>query len=311
MKKLLLQNYNYQNLITDFKEWLDILGLSSSTVYNLPNHLQEFLFYLEAHGLDRLAMISTETIQNYYRYLQQRPHQTQSGALSKAYLNKHLQALKKFNEYLNHHDYPCFSVPFKNETSHREGNLNILAQHEIHLLFNATQYSHKLPRFRLRDKALLVLLYSCGLRRNEAMQLNVDDILFTKNRIHVRLAKNYRERFVPINSKNSSFLEAYLYEARSQFYGAAQSEALLLSQKGGRLTGQSIAHRLQAIIAAAATPNLLEKHITPHSLRHSIATHLLEKNVSLEHIKTFLGHRSLESTQIYTHLLTHTNYASL
>jgi len=102
-----------------------------------------------------------------------------------------------------------------------------------------------------------------------------------------------------------------LYEARSQFYGAAQSEALLLSQKGGRLTGQSIAHRLQAIIAAAATPSLLEKHITPHSLRHSIATHLLEKNVSLEHIKTFLGHRSLESTQIYTHLLTHTHYASL
>ena len=121
--------------------------------------------------------------------------------------------------------------------------------------------------------------------------------------MYVRKGKNYKERFVPINRKNAEILEDYIYEARPEFYNSKNTEALFISQQGKRLNGMSFANRLRFIVKATNNKNIEEKNITLHILRHSIATHLLQKEVPLESIKTFLGHSSLESTQIYTHLL--------
>jgi integrase/recombinase XerD len=156
-----------------------------------------------------------------------------------------------------------------------------------------------------------VCCYSCGLRRNELVHLNVSDILFDKQRIYVRQGKNYKERFVPINKHSSRILEEYIYDWRPEFFplrgNAAgkgeETEALFINYRGSRLQGMSFANRLKGIIDATGNKNLQERNITLHSLRHSIATHLLEKGADIEHISTFLGHASLESTQIYTHLL--------
>jgi len=303
MKKLKLQNDSYKILVSSFKEWLDILGYAESTVYYLPNHLQEFFYYLEQYKVNTVNTITVEIIKNYYHYLQQRANETRSGALSKSYLNKHQQALKKFKEYLKHHDYKNFSVHLKSETQPTEEKLNILTQSEIKQLFKATEYSHRKTSFTLRDKALLTLLYSCGLRRNEAVHLDISDVYFDKERIFVRKGKNYKERFVPINRKNAEILEDYIYEARPEFNIKNNTEALFLNHHGSRMLGGSFSNRLQVIVKASSNATIAEKQITPHTLRHSIATHLLQQEVPLESIKTFLGHSSLESTQIYTHLL--------
>lgn len=303
MKKLKLQNEVFKMLVVNYKEWLDILGYAESTVYYLPNHLQEFFYYAECHGHTELKTITTQTIKDYYRELQQRPNETTSGGLSKSYLNKHQQALKKFKEYLQNHNYTDFNVHLKSEKQPTEEKLNILTQSEIKELFKATEISHAESRFRLRDKAILTILYSCGLRRNEAVHLDISDIFFDKERVFVRKGKNYKERFVPINRKNAEILEDYIYESRPEFYNSKDSEALFISQQGKRLNGMSFANRLKVIVQATNNKNIIEKHITLHILRHSIATHLLRKEVPLESIKTFLGHSSLESTQIYTHLL--------
>lgn len=303
MKKLKLQNESYKVLLSSFKEWLDILGYAETTVYYLPNHLQEFFYYLECCEIVTIPEITAEIVKNYYRYLQQRANETRSGALSKSYLNKHQQALKKFKEYLQKHDYNNFKLHLKSESNPTEEKLNILTQSEIKQLFRATEYSHNKSSFRHRDKALLVMLYSCGLRRNEAVHLNVNDIYFDKERVFVRKGKNYKERFVPINRKNAEILEDYIYEARPNFNIKNNTEALFLNHHGTRMLGGSFSLRLQAIIKASNNKDITEKQITPHLLRHSIATHLLQQKVALEHIKTFLGHSSLESTQIYVHLL--------
>ncbi|MDC9722199.1 MAG: tyrosine-type recombinase/integrase, partial [Urechidicola sp.] len=208
-----------------------------------------------------------------------------------------------FKEYLQNHNYKDFNVHLKSETNPTEEKINILTQSEIKELFEATEISHKSQRFRLRDKAILTILYSCGLRRNEAVHLDISDILFDKERIYVRKGKNYKERFVPINRKNAEILEDYIYESRPEFYHSKNDEALFINQQGTRLQGMSFANRLKEIVIATNNKNIEEKNITPHILRHSIATHLLQKEVPLESIKTFLGHSSLESTQIYTHLL--------
>lgn len=303
MKKLKLQNDVFKLFVVNYKEWLDILGYAESTVYALPIHLQEFFYYLEQNHIKSINQITTKTVKEYYNYLKERANQRQNGGLSKSYLNKHQQALKKFKEYLQNHNYKHFNVHLKSEKQPTEEKLNILTQSEIKALFNATKYSHSRSRFRLRDKAILTVLYSCGLRRNEAVHLNISDIFFDKERIFVRKGKNYKERFVPINKKNAEILEDYIFEARPEFYKANLTESLFISQQGKRLNGMSFANRLKAIVQATNNKEIAEKQITLHILRHSIATHLLQQEVPLESIKTFLGHSSLESTQIYTHLL--------
>ena len=303
MKKLKLQNESYRMFVANYKEWLDILGYAESTVYYLPNHLQEFFYYLEQNYIKNINHITTKTVKDYYNYLQQRVNERRNGGLSKSYLNKHQQALKKFKEYLQNHNHTGINIHLKSERNPTEEKINILTQSEIKELFQATSYSHSEKRFRLRDKAILTVLYSCGLRRTEAVSLDISDIFFDKERIFVRKGKNYRERYVPINRKNAEILEDYIYEARPEFYQSNLSEALFINKNGTRMQGMSFANRLQKIVQATNNKNIVEKQITLHILRHSIATHLLQQEVPLESIKTFLGHSSLESTQIYTHLL--------
>ena len=303
MKKLKLQNEVFKMFVANYKEWLDILGYAESTAYYLPNHLQEFFYYLEQNHIKNINQITTKIVKDYYRELQQRANERQSGALSKSYLNKHQQALKKFKEYLQNHNHKGINIHLKSEKQPTEEKLNILTQSEIKQLFKATEISHTEERFKLRDKAILTILYSCGLRRNEAVHLDLSDIFFAKERVFVRKGKNYKERFVPINRKNAEILEDYIYEGRPEFYQSHLSEALFINKNGTRLLGMSFANRLKAIVQATNNKTITEKGITLHILRHSIATHLLQHDVPLESIKIFLGHSSLESTQIYTHLL--------
>ena len=305
MKKLKLEHDSYKTLIADFGQWLDILGYATTSVYTLPILLQEFFYYLEQNNILKIEEISTQRVKDYYNLLKERANDRQEGALSKNYLNKHQQALKKFNEYLKQHHNKGISIHLRSEKKPNEERLNTLTQEEVLELFEATNQSHEQERIRLRDKAILVLLYSCGLRRNEVVNLEIKDIYFEKERIHVRKGKNYKERFVPINLKNARILEDYLYEARNEFYQSYLSESFLINVQGTRLGGMSLSNRLKAIVKATQNKELEEKQITPHILRHSIATHLLQKEVPIESIKTFLGHTSLESTQIYTHLLEH------
>ena len=189
MKKLKLQNEVFKSFVVNYKEWLDILGYTESTVYALPIHLQEFFYYLECHGHTNLKNITTKTVKEYYNELKERANERQDGGLSKSYLNKHQQALKKFKEYLQSHNYKHFNVHLKSEKQPTEEKLNILTQSEIKQLFKATEYSHSESRFRSRDKAILAILYSCGLRRTEAVSLDISDIFFEKERIFVRKEK--------------------------------------------------------------------------------------------------------------------------
>lgn len=307
MKNLSIKNHSYKVLLQEFKQWLDILGYAETTVYNLPIHLREFFNYLENRNINQLNHIQANHVTDYYKYLKSRPNQRQAGGLSKAHLNKHQQALFKFREYLKAHDHKGINIHLKYEEKNDRDSLNVLTQDEIKQLFEATSYSNQDDKIRHRDKAILVCCYSCGLRRNEAVSLNIKDILFDKQRVFVRKGKNYKERFVPINKHSSRILEDYIYDWRPEFYKYKETEALFINYRGSRLQGMSFNHRLKAIIKASnlneASPLERLERLTLHSLRHSIATHLLEKGADIEHISTFLGHSSLESTQIYTHLL--------
>lgn len=308
MKKLILKNTSYKKILKSFKEWLDILGYSNSLIKYYPSYLQEFFYWLEENNYTSIKIINRQHVTNYYEYLKQRPNEQTSGALSNASLNNHISALKKLNEYLKTQKVKTLSIHLRLEKIERITQNDILTQQEIKQLFKATDYSNQLERIRLRDKAILVVLYSCGLRRNEAVNLDLKDVYFDKERILIRKAKNKKQRFVPLNKYNLRILEDYIYESRPKFYQSNQTESLFISMQGKRLQGQSFKLRLRAILKASNNETIKQKNITPHKLRHSIATHLLEKGVKIEAVSQFLGHSSLESTQIYTHVANQKDY---
>ena len=306
MKNLPIKNPAYQYAESSFREWLDILGYASSTVYSLPNHIRELFYWMEQQEKTNLNQITRPLIKEYYKQLKERPNQRLGGGLSNAYLNKHLQALYKFTDYLRQSgklEIPYLGIKWENDDT-RE--IEYLTQSEIKELYKQTygyNESTHLEPFNARDRAILTIFYGCGVRRNEGYHLDLSDINFDLKILHVRKGKNNKERFIPFNKTSSNYLQEYIYEARIKLTINGKQNALFISQRGTRMNTQSMALRLKILQQRSDSIELQNKNIHLHVLRHSIATHLLQNGMSLEKISRFLGHNSLESTQIYTHLV--------
>lgn len=315
MKKLVLKNPSFRYLEQSFKEWLDVLGYAPSSVYAMPLHVRELLHYLEGEGMKNIKELDIKQIQSHYNKLKERANTRWGGGLSNNHLNKHIQALRKFTDYLR--QVGRLTLPelqIKNEEAQPK-RIPVLTEEEIQQLFKATYKTsqpYNRPHYNLsvaqveamqsRDRAMLAIFYGCGLRRNEGVNLDVGDINFDRSILHVRKGKNYKERLVPINKTSLKYLQDYIYDHRPEIVQGSKSEALFISMKVRRMGGQTMLLRLKQLQHQTENEDLIEKEIGLHTLRHSIATHLLQAGMELESIARFLGHSTLESTQIYTHL---------
>lgn len=288
-------NPKYTQLLTGFEKWLNTLGYAESTVYASTNYVRDFFFYLETNEISSLEMVQAETISHYHKYLQTRKNKTKSGGLSNNYIISHINALKRFSKYLQETGKPFFEVSIK--TRSETGNIKtILTQSEIQKLYSACGNGI----LGIRDRAMLGIYYGCGLRRSEGIRLNVEDILLKEKRVHVCKGKYCKERYVPMTGTVKEDLENYLYVAREkiQSFNPRKQEAFFLSMRAKRMHGNSIILRIQTLVKRTR----IHKETGVHTLRHSIATHLLQSGMTLEEVSQFLGHTSLETTQIYTHL---------
>jgi len=282
----------HTRLHAGFGEWLRILNFEASSQRDMPKMLREFLGYLENNGCHSPETITESHLQQYLEYLHQRPNRKKGGAISKNYIRKHLQVVRKFARYLAESGNGGFEVKLK--LTGRSTNIrDILTKEEITRLYESTGDDV----YGLRDRAMLALYYGCGLRKNEGMSLDVGDILLEKELVLVRKGKGYKARYVPLTGNNKSDLENYLNYARPHLKNGKKENALLLNRVGRRLKDP-----FGRLIRLKETAGL-KKTIGLHTLRHSIATHLLQSGMALEHIQRFLGHSSLESTQIYTHIV--------
>jgi integrase/recombinase XerD len=306
MKNLELKNASYNHLENGFKEWLDILGFCSQTVYNMPNNIREFLHYLETNGVNKIQNLKQQHYKNYFNHISTRANQRRGGGLSNHYLNQHIQALEKLYEYLTHKGTTGIPPVILKQLKLEKGNITVLTQEEIKQLFEATNKEtvyEKQEALNARDRAMLVVFYACGLRRREGSSLKLDDVNFDRRILHVRKGKNYKERLVPFSQSSSKILQEWIYDYRPQLIKSQKESWLFISRTGKPMKGQSLYGRLKQLVLLVNNPELQKKEIGLHALRHSIATHLLENGMELQKIQRFLGHSSLESTQIYTHLI--------
>jgi integrase/recombinase XerD len=313
MKNLILKNASYEHLQTGFKEWLDILGYNAQTVYNMPNMLREFFHFLEQNQVQHINQLQSKHYKIYLEYLSTRPNQRRGGGLGNVYLNQQIQTIEKLHEFLVHRGATGVPAVTLKQLKLNKDEKTVLSQEEIKQLFEATKlnyYKDNHPRreaLSARDRAMLVVYYGCGLRRREGSSLEVDDINFDRRILHVRKGKNYKERLVPFSKSSSKVLQEYVYDYRPLLTKSNQTSALFIGMMGKAMTGGSLYGRLKKLVLLTDNPDLINKDVGLHTLRHSIATHLLENGMSLQKIQRFLGHSSLESTQIYTHLIENGN----
>jgi integrase/recombinase XerC/integrase/recombinase XerD len=168
----------------------------------------------------------------------------------------------------------------------------VLSQDEMRALLDRIP-AHTL--LELRDRAMLELTYSCGLRAQEVIDLELESVDFEGERLRVE-GKGGKTRFVPIGEPAQEALRSYLERARGALLGVRAETALLLSKSGRRLHPSDLRRRLELRVREAA----IAGGVSPHALRHSFATHLLEGGADLRAIQELLGHSSLSTTQIYT-----------
>ena len=306
MKNLPIYSPSFNAILDDFQNDLQAWNFNKMTVYYMPIHLREFFYYLETKGHNTIEYITTKLVSEYYEHLSSRKNQRRSGALSNASLNKHQQALKLFLDYLKKRKTKLtFGVHLKSEKQSTLTLKDILTIDEVKQLFEVCEYSHPSRRMRLRDKAMLAIAYNCGLRTHQMVDLDLSDVDFKKGRLMIRSGSQNKKRKQPYQvllPNTIKILEEYIHFGRPLFYKAEYCNSLFVNKNGGRMLGKAHRDRLKAIIDITENDEILEKNICLHNLRHSIATHLLVNGMPLRTVSDFLGHSSLESTQIYTHL---------
>ena len=286
---------NYQTKLNAFTIHLHTLGYSKHSVYSLPKYVKEFFVQLVKKNIYHIKDITPKQIQEHYNYLHERPNIKRGGALSGSSIKSHIYAIRLFFDWQQLRgeltSNPISGLIFPGfKTNQKE----ILTQQAITQVYEVAE--------TLKDKAILALFYGCGLRRTEAEQLDIRDIHFTKQLLYVREGKGKKRRVIPMNKKITEDLENYLegrYENRDVRY-ESNTEAFMLNKRGGRMKGERYYIRIKELIQLTDNPELKAKNIGLHSLRHSIASHLLENGLTVEYIREFLGHEFLETTQIYT-----------
>jgi integrase/recombinase XerD len=297
-----MTNQSYIKIHSDYVRWLDILGFSNASIEGFNRHIKDFFEYLESKNILSVTELTQKHIYTYFEYLQIRPNRKYKGTgLSVTHLNHNFDAVDKLCEFLYQSGLETSPVPTNfrlyKDNEERIRKIKPYTQDEIKQLYeNIDKTFENLP-FTIQEqkhenlKLVFALFYGCGLRMSEGLKLTIKDVDFDKRTVFVHQGKNYKDRIVPISGGVYKILENYIYNYRN-----------LQKLNHNRLFTYSKAV-LRRSLEELRIISKIEKRLTLHILRHSIATHLLQNGVSIENIAQFLGHSSLNSTQIYTHLI--------
>ncbi len=275
-----------------FREYINFLqvekGLAKNSVDAYSRDLRKYLLFMRDRGIDEPHLVRKEDITSFLS-------EERSRGFSPGTLARYVSSIRGFHKFMLREGFST-NFPVSSLKTPKTPRLlpRVLNQEEARKLLD-----QPIPRDPkgLRDKAILETLYATGMRISELISLNLDDLDLKENEIRV-IGKGGKERVIPVGRAAERSLEDYIALGRPQFLRGGFSKALFLNQRGGRLS-RSGAWR---ILKGYAQRVALGEKMSPHTLRHSFATHLLENGADLLHIQEMLGHSSIRTTQVYTHV---------
>ena len=281
-----------------FTRYINYLGAEkNASPYTVRNYTSDllgsknikgFFAFLTERGIKSLDKADRHIVRDYLSYLVEQ-------GLVKASIARRLSAIRSFYRYLVREEMISVSPVANTSSPKLDRRLpEFLTTQEITRLLEAPDSST--PQGQ-RDRAFLELLYASGLRVSELVSLNLEQVNLNTLEIRV-VGKGSKERIVLMGEPAARALIAYLNDGRHRLLGDRKSNAVFLNRYGGRLTERSVQSLLQEYSGIAG----IEKRVHPHMLRHTFATHLLDGGADLRVVQELLGHASLSTTQVYTHV---------
>ncbi|WP_299114153.1 site-specific tyrosine recombinase XerD [uncultured Winogradskyella sp.] len=280
--------------LVDFKNYLKLeRGLSDNTIDNYEYDIKRLISFLNnnSNSVSPIAIKKDDVQQFIYKISKDLSPRTQARIIS---------GLRNFFDYLVFENYRETN-PLDLIESPRLGRKlpDTLSVEDIDNIISAIDLSYEFRGVNLghRNKAILESLYSCGLRVSELTDLKISDLYFDEGFIKVS-GKGNKERFVPIGRTTQNLINIWLDIRNHVDINPEAKDILFLNYKGNKLTRAMVFTIIKRLVAQIG----LEKTVSPHTLRHSFATHLLENGADLRAIQMMLGHESITTTEIYTHI---------
>lgn len=282
MKKL-------EEILECFLDYLTMeRGLAQNTIISYRYDLIKYINFLKKNNISSFNQTKKDLVNNYFVYLRKKNLEINS-------ISRNLVAVKMLYRFLLIEGFIKEDITGLIEFPRMSKKLpHVLSLREINLLLDKANFKSNLG---LRDLAILELLYATGLRVSELIYLKIDDINM-ENCMLKCLGKGSKERIIPFGSKAYQSLRLYLDKVRQKLVKNPNKDILFLNSRGERLSRQGIFYLVKKYVRKAG----IEKKVTPHTLRHTLATHLLENGADLRSVQEMLGHSDISTTQIYTHV---------
>ncbi len=273
------------NLVTSFIDYLrEEKRLSQNTLMSYQRDIEQYIGFLQEKHVENIQQSSKATISTYMTY-----QNNQGRALTT--ISRSLASIRAFYRFLISHDFMSGNPTIGLESPKVEKKLpQILSVEEVEILLSQPK---KMGLKGVRDKAMLELLYSTGIRVSELIALNVSDLDLQGSTL--TCCHNDRERKIPITRNCVEIMEEYLEMVRPFMLREKSEQALFVNTNGKRLTRQGF----WKIVKYYTSKANIQKDITPHTLRHSFAAHLVQRGRNLKDVQMMLGHSDISSTQVY------------
>ena len=265
-------------------------GLANNTLLSYERDLKSYLRYLKnVEAIDRLDDVQRIHIVHFLAFLKEQ------GKSAKT-LARHVASVRAFHQFLLREKAASQDPTVHIETPKSQRTMpKVLSLEEVEKLLDTP---NKQDHFGLRDKAMLELLYATGIRVTELINIDLDNVHLTMGFVRVN-GNGKKERIIPVGKTATEAVKIYLEQGRLHFISQKhQDHALFLNHQGKRLTRQGYWKILKRLTKEAG----INKELTPHTLRHSFAAHLLENGADLSAVQEMLGHADISTTQIYTNV---------
>jgi len=299
-------NTHYKTISEEYALWYDTLGYNAKTKKRYTGIINQFFEWLEAKNINHISQLNHNHIKNYFEYVQAVKSQKTQETYSIIHLNDIFFAVDKLCQFLVEMGMNTAPAPLNyriktDQQQEKIDGINPFTIEEIKELQQAIPDTYENLPFAERQakqyelRLIFALCYGCALRRMEAYNLTAKDVDFDRKTLFVKQGKNYKDRIVPMNDNVCNTIKDYIYNFRHR-----------LKLNHNRLFVHSLSNlhtTLKEVQQATENPQIQEKRLYFHILRHSMATHLLQNGMDIESIARFLGHNSLVSTQVYTHIV--------
>lgn len=273
--------------LKEYKQYLIVeKGLSSCTIENYLRDINHMYAYVNKnYYIDNIENIQKDHIYQYLKFLH--------SSYKVSSIQRHMASLRQFYIFLTREDIVSVNIMGSFDIAKKQKHLpTVLTVEEVESLLQSIEVNDAIS---MRNRCMIEVLYSCGLRVSEMCQLTMPNVNLNKGFVKC-IGKGNKERLVPMNSKCCQLLKKYMLDYRPQLCENIKNQYIFIDTRGAVIQRDNFYHILEKIVKKSG----INKHISPHTLRHTFATHLLENDADLRSIQEMLGHSDISTTTIYT-----------